>query len=124
MMSTVESARRGSVTRILWGAVASLLVFAQIATASELCLPELSGAHGRFVGVVADGYHGLDSHCADAAVPSSWAPAPEAKRLAPDAGVPVRTDWHLASNASASRTTHALPRAGPSLRLRYRNLRL
>lgn len=123
-MSTGETAGRGIVTRILWGAVALLLVFAQVASASALCLPGLAGAHHPSVGAVADTYHGLDSHCADVAVPSNQAPAPEAKRLAPDVGVPMRAAWSISPGVRAARVTFALARAGPSLPLQFRNLRL
>jgi len=113
----------GIAARFLWRSVAILIVFAQVAAAAELCLPDRVSDHA-FLGAVADADHGLASHCTGNAVPADQAPASEAKQPAPDVGAPMRTGWDLASSARALHTTHALPRAGPSLRLQYRNLRL
>jgi len=122
-MKTIETARRSIATRTLWGAVALLLVFAQIAAAAELCLQDGVSDH-PFVGAVADADHGFASHCGSDGVPADQAPASEAKRLAPDVGAPLRAAWSVSPSVSATRVTFALARAGPSLPLQFRSLRL
>jgi len=105
--------------------VAGLIVFAQVAVAADLCLPDLlPGERHDLVGAVADGYHDLDSHCAGDLAPTSLAPASQAERPAPDLGVPVRTSWEISPGVGTTPAAYASVRAGPSLRLQFRNLRL
>ena len=111
-------------SRFLWTVAAFLLVFAQVAVAADVCLPELAGSHQTSVSVVLDVDHGLHSHCAEAGVPSNQAPAPEVKRPAPDMGVPIHAAWSSAPGVSATHRSHEASRAGPSLPLQFRNLRL
>lgn len=109
--------------RLLWRSVAGLIVFAQVAVASDLCLPEpLPGE--RLAVAVADGNHDFTSHCAEDRALTSQAPASQAERPAPDLGVLVRTDWDITSVTGTTPASHAPIRAGPSLRLQFRNLRL
>ena len=111
--------------RVFWRSVAGLVVFAQIAAAAELCLPErLPDERPALAGPVADGHHDLDSHCIGDSVPAIQASAYKVERPAPDMGVPVLASWDVTPAAGSPRASHALIRAGPSLRLRFQNLRL
>ncbi|MCL4798892.1 MAG: hypothetical protein KJ025_04850 [Burkholderiales bacterium] len=115
----------GIAWRTLWRSVAVLLVFVQVAAAADRCLIERLGAHDdALVGVAADVRHGLDAHCASDLVSTDQAPASEATRLAPAAGTTVPAAWSAAPDTSPLPAAYALARAGPSLLLQFRNLRL
>jgi len=123
-----DQPRRG-ITIVLWRgfwrSIAGLVIFAQVAAAADLCLPErLPGERHAFASVVADGHHDLDSHCTGDSVSANQAPASKAEHPAPDMGVPVIASWDVTPVADSPRVSYALIRAGPSLRLQFRNLRL
>lgn len=111
--------------RVFWRSVAGLVIFAQIAAASDLCLPEpLPGEHLALAGAVADDHHDLDSHCVGEAVPANQASAFKLERPAPNMGVPVMASWDVTPVSISPRASYARIRAGPSLRLQFGNLRL
>lgn len=113
------------VWRTLWQSVAALLVFAQVAAAAEQCVPErLTGERHVISGAVADANHDLDDHCAGGLAPAAQAPASEAKRVVPDVGVIASAAWRPAPEGAAPPAAYAHARAGPSLPLQFRNLRL
>ena len=109
-----------------WRSVAGLFVFAQVAVAADQCLPNLlPGGHQDHAGVVAGGAHDLGSHCVSDLLPADQAPAPEAKRPSPDiGGIPAPAAWRPTPDAGLLPVSHPPARAGPSLRLQFRNLRL
>jgi len=122
-----DQPRRG-ITIVLWRgfwrSIAGLVIFAQVAAAADLCLPErLPGERHTLAGAVADGYHDLE-HCAGDSASANQAPASKAERPAPDMGVPLIASWDVTPIADSPRVSYALIRAGPSLRLQFRNLRL
>jgi len=126
-MKTDRPGRRiaGIAWRLFWRSVAGLVVFAQVALAADRCLPDrFYGGHQDHATVVA-GAHGLDSHCVSDLVPAHQAPASEAKRLSPDiGGMPALVAWRATPGAGSLWLSHPSARAGPSLRLQFRNLRL
>jgi len=114
-----------SIWRGFWRSIAGLIVFAQIAVASDLCVPKrLPGERHTLAGAIADGYHDLDSHCAGDFASANQAPASKMEFPAPDTGVPVIASWDVTPVSSSSPARYALIRAGPALRLQFRNLRL
>ncbi len=115
----------GIAWRSLWRSIAGLVIFAQIAAASELCSQErLPDERLALAGAVADDYHDLDSHCAGDFVPAGQASTSKVERPAPDMGAPVLASWDVTPVASSPHVSYALIRAGPSLRLQFGNLRL
>jgi hypothetical protein len=128
MMMSIDQLARGIasiVWRVFWKSIAGLVVFAQIAAASSLCLPErLPHESLALAGAAADDHHDLDSHCTGDAVPANQASASKVERPAADMGVPVVASWDVTPVASTPRVSYALIRAGRSLRLQFQNLRL
>lgn len=115
----------GVAWRALWRSVAALVVFAQVAAAADQCLPIRPGGEPQAAVAIADVHHALDPHCASGLVPADQAPASEPKRLAPDMSAAVPAAWSaLAPDAVAPPARHAPTRAGPPLRLQFRNFRL
>jgi len=116
----------GVAWRLLWQTVGGLVIFAQIAVAADQCLPNLfPGGHQGHAGVVAGSAHDLDSHCVSDLLPADQAPPPEAKRPSPHIGVmPAPAAWRSTPDPGLTWVSHPPARAGPSLRLRFRNLRL
>lgn len=112
--------------RCFWRAAGVLLVFAQAAVAADQCLPaRVVGERAALVLAVVYDHHDLDAHCVGDLVTPDQAPASEAKRLAPDPGVSAPATWDASPDAGQSwPVSYALARAGPSLRLQFRNLRL
>jgi len=112
--------------RGFWQSLVVLLLFVQVAAAADRCLPErLSGARATLADMVAQGHHALDVHCPSALGPADQAPAPEAKRLVADVGVPLAKPWNEAPDVAGPQpATYPPVRAGPSIRLQFRNLRL
>lgn len=113
----------GIAWRALWRSVVGLLLFAQVAAAAQQCVPA-RGDHEVVIGAVAGAHHGLDEHCLTGLVPAAYAPATEPKRLAPDVGVVALPAWNHAPDAATPPVSLTRVRAGPSLRLQFRNLRL
>ncbi|MCZ7566071.1 MAG: hypothetical protein M5U08_21675 [Burkholderiales bacterium] len=102
--------------------MAALVVLAQVAAAADRCPPTFLEHQGAVA--VADVQHALDAYCASDLVPADQAPASEPKRLATDMAAPVLAVWNASAAAAVPPTSYALARAGPPLRLQFRNFRL